>query len=255
MTGLTDEPGEGGGTLSDHLTLQVERIDGGTAVPVWTGALGDLPAVDLGTLAAGAARDFRLTATMPELGPAIDDRFAGGAVEVGYRWTALGDADPAPPKEPEKTTEPAQSAPPEEPEQEIESGPSPAPWLAVPGPDDDNGRAGRGAAVRLWLGGRSSQRLGSGLKLAAACRPGCGLTARTQVRAGGRWRSLGRRQLGALGETSQPAPLRLSLSPRQRRVLRGLLGARKALTLRIRVTAAAPGHDPVTKARSLRLRP
>jgi hypothetical protein len=252
MTGLTDEPGDGGGVLSEHLTLRVDRMAGGTAQPVWTGTLADLPDLDLGSLAAGAAGEFRLTATLPELGPAVDDRFARASLEVGYRWTGLSDLEP--PKQELPKIEPARPAEPAPPD-EIEAGPSPAPWLAAPGPDSDQGRAAGAAAVRLWLGGSSTQRLGSGLSLAAACRPGCTLAARAEVRVGRRWRSVARRALGALGETSQPARLRFALSAPQRRALGAALGGRRSVTVRVRVTAATPGHDSVTKVRSLRLRP
>ncbi len=244
MTGLTDEAGEGGGVLSEHLDLRLERVTGAGADLVWSGALAALPEVDLGALAAGDEATFRLTAALPEHGPAIDDRFARASVEVGYRWTGLGATEP--PVEPVEI----ERAP------EIESDGGPAPWVASPGPDEQDGpRSSRAAAVRLWLGARASQRVGSGLGLSAVCRPGCTLQASAQVRAGRRWRSLGRRSLGALGAASQPAGVRFALTGSQRRSLRAALRGRRSLVVRVTITAAAPGHDSVTKVRSLRLRP
>ncbi|MDQ4125307.1 MAG: hypothetical protein M3134_06885, partial [Actinomycetota bacterium] len=68
-------------------------------------------------------------------------------------------------------------------------------------------------------------------------------------------RSLGRRALGAVESSSQPSLLRFRLSPLQQRSLRATLRRHGDLVVRIIVTAAAPGHDTVTKVRTLRLRP
>ncbi len=258
MTGLTDEAGEGGGVLSQHLDLRLERVTGAGADLVWSGALAALPDVDLGTLAAGDEATFRLTATLPEHGPAIDDRFARASVEVGYRWTGLGAT--APPVEEEEVAPPLPVKPVEPVEDvrapQVESYRAPEASLASPGVDEQDGpRSSRAAAVRLWLGARASQRVGSGLGLSAVCRPGCTLQATAQVRVGRRWRSLGRRGLGSLGAASQPASVRFALTRSQRGSLRAALRGRRSLPVRVTITAAAPGHDSVTKVRSLRLRP
>jgi hypothetical protein len=133
---------------------------------------------------------------------------------------------------------------------------APAPPPALPSVDELEGPPGvRGDVVRLWLGGRSTQRLGTALGVSAACRPGCAVRAAARVRVGRRWRSLGRRSLGAVAARSQPVALRFRLSALQQRSLRATLRRHGPLTVRISVTAVAPGHVSVTKVRTLRLAP
>ncbi|HEX2085136.1 MAG TPA: hypothetical protein VHF89_05595, partial [Solirubrobacteraceae bacterium] len=91
VSDLVDTPGPGGGELSRWVELRIER----GADEVYAGTLADLPSLDLGDLAAGSTSSFRFTVTLPEQGPAVDDAYAGGTVEV--RWSWRGDADGDPP--------------------------------------------------------------------------------------------------------------------------------------------------------------
>jgi hypothetical protein len=252
-SGLQDAPGPGGGALSRWLDLRVERA--GDAV--FTGKLADLPSLDLGSLSPGSTAPFRLVVTLPEQGPAIDDAYAGGNVEVAWTWR--GDADvsgeKAEPEPPRVAPDPPAADSPADPPADV----APSGRPATPDIDSIEGGPAGGPggmpAVRLWLGGRASQRLGGSLGLSAVCRPACSLRAAARVRVGGRWRSLGRRSLGSVSATSSPTALRFSLSTLQRRSLRATLSRYGALTVRITVTAVSPDRRTVTKVRTLRLRP
>jgi hypothetical protein len=258
-TELQDTPGPGGGLMSQWVDLRVER--GGD--PVYAGKLADLTTLDLGDLAAGSTTPFRFVVTLPEQGPAIDDAYAGGTVEVGWTWRAVTDTGPGPEPEPEpeEDTDPP-AAPADPPPARLDpprgldvapSGRDNTPPLSI---DELEGPAASGTPpVRLWLGGRRAQRMGAGLGLSALCRPGCTLRAAAKVKVGGRWRSLGRRALGVVDAGAQPAALRFRLSALQQRSLRATLRRHGALKVRISITAAAPGHGAVTKVRTLRIRP
>ena len=247
MNGLQDAPGPAGGTLSQWLELRIER---GTD-EVFAGKLSDLPELDLGEIAAAASVPFRFTVTLPEHGPATDNAYAGAGVEVSWLWRADLGADPGDP--------PAQGAPPaDRPPADPPARPV-RPTLdepSAPGIDELQGPAPtRGPRVRLWVGGRATQRMGGSLALSTVCRPECTLGVAAEVRVGRRWRTLGRRALGRVASAAQPSALRFRLSALQQRSLRATLRRRGALTVRIAVTATAPGHAPVTKVRTLRLRP
>lgn len=258
-SGLVDTAGAGGGVLSQWLDLRVER-DGEV---VYAGKLADLPELDLGELAPGSVTPFRLAVAVPEQGPAVDDAYAGSGVEVAWSWrgeaevggagsdsgsgSGSGGADRVP-------LDP--SAEPEPPRPDPEPAIEPSGRPADPPLDELEGPAASGArSVRLWLGGRSRQRPSSALGLSAVCRPDCSVRATAKVRAGRRWRSLGRRSLGTVASGSRATALPFRLSAKQRRALRALVRRRGAVTVRISVTAAAPGHETVTKVRTLRLLP
>jgi hypothetical protein len=260
MSGLQDTPGPGGGALSGWLDLRVERAGD----VVYAGKLADLPALDLGSLDPAASAPFRLVVTLPEQGPAVDDAYAGASVEVGWTWK--GDADvsgggpddddstPVDPVQPPRGDDDDDRPVAEPPVDVAPSGrPAPPDIDSVEGPPGGGGA--RVPAVRLWLGGRASQRLGRSLALSAVCRPGCTLRAAARVLVGRRWRALGRRSLGSLAATSAPGTLRFSLSALQQRSLRATLRRHGALKVRITVTAVAPGHRTATKVRTLRLHP
>jgi spore coat-associated protein N len=255
---LRDVPGPGGGSLSTWAELRVER----GADAVFAGTIADLATLDLGDLAPGSTTPFRFVVTLPEEGPAVDDAYAGGSVEVAWSWRGdadagvgvTGETEPPAERPGRPVPEPPAPDPPAPPRDDVlPSGRAEAP--PVPLDERDGPAAARGPRVRLWLGGRSAQRMGRALGLSAACRPACALRAAAKVRVGRRWRALGRRALGAVASGAQPAPLRFSLSALQQRSLRATLRRRGTLTVRIAVTASAPGHAPVTKVRTLRLRP
>ena len=257
-TDLDDTPGPGGGLLSQWADLRIERAGD----PVYVGKLADLATLDLGNLDAGSTTPFRFVVTLPEHGPAIDDAYAGGSVEVGWKWSGLvdigppSDDEPKPP-EPEvpkpESPRPETPAPerPEPPRPDVKpSGEPPASVDELEGP-----AASRPPRVRLWIGGRSKQRLAEALELATVCRPDCTLRLAAKVQVGGRWRTLGRRVVGKLASAAHPAALRFPLSALQQRSLRATLRRHGAVTVRIKVVATAPGHETVTKVRTLRLRP
>ena len=253
MNGLQDMPGPGGGVLSRRLDLVIER----GAEPVYAGKLADLPALDLGELAAASTVPYRFTVSLPEQGPAVDDAYAGASVRVSWLWRAEMEGGPS---EPPPTPKPPMPDPPQRPVTPGEKPvrPSDAPPLAEPAPDVDElegPAATRGPRLRLWLGGRPAQRVGRALGLSAVCRPACALRGTAKVKVGTRWRTLGRRTLGSLSAGPQPGALRFRLSARQVRSLKAALRRHGALTVRIAVTGGAAGHASATKVRTLRLRP
>jgi spore coat-associated protein N len=255
-TDLQDTPGAGGGRLARWVDLRVER-DG---AEVYAGKLEDLTTLDLGDLAGGSTTPLRFVVTLPEHGPAVDDAYAGGSVEVEWTWRGLadveggGEGEEGDPPPPPRKEEPPVVAQPEERRPDV--APSGRDAVRPPAIDELVGPAPAGAPrVRLWLGDRSRQRVGSRLGVSALCRPGCAVSVVGRVRAGGRWRSLGTRSLGAVLAGSQPTALRFRLGARQQRSLRALLARHGSLTVRLAVTAVADGHSPVTKVRTLRLRP
>ena len=102
-----DAPGRYGGTLSERLRLRLDEVSSGTAVAIYDGRLGAMPELQLGTLAAGAARTYRFAVTMLDGGapasPYVDDNvYQRGSTTIGYDWTLteLEAADPEPPVQP-----------------------------------------------------------------------------------------------------------------------------------------------------------
>jgi spore coat-associated protein N len=90
---VQDVPGVNGGRLSDAVHLDVQDVTGGNNVPVFAGQLGTLQSRALGSIAAGEARTYRFTASLPDGGaPASptsgDNAYAGSALTVRYSWTA-----------------------------------------------------------------------------------------------------------------------------------------------------------------------
>jgi spore coat-associated protein N len=98
----SDQPGQGGGRLSDRLLLQIFDVTApATPVPVWSGPLSALTDLDLGSFAGAQARTYRLTASFPDAGPGADNAYAGASTSVRLVWTATADAPaPAPPGPP-----------------------------------------------------------------------------------------------------------------------------------------------------------
>jgi spore coat-associated protein N len=83
--GLQDQPGAGGGRLSDVIHLDVSDITAGSSVPIFTGQLGGLGSRSLGSIGPSDSRTFRFTASLPEGG---DNAYAGSGLTVSYQWTA-----------------------------------------------------------------------------------------------------------------------------------------------------------------------
>jgi hypothetical protein len=103
---LQDQPGAGGGRLSDAISLDITDVSGGNSVPVFTGRLGGLGSRSLGSIGPGETRTFRFTASLldggrPPVATGGDNAYAGSGLTVRYAWTATaagpgisGSADP-----------------------------------------------------------------------------------------------------------------------------------------------------------------
>jgi hypothetical protein len=99
---LQDQPGANGGRLSDAVQLAINDITGGSSIPVYGGRLKSVGTRTLGKLAAGKARTYRFTATLPSTGTPPsptggDNAYIGSRVTLGYAWTATAPS-PTPPR-------------------------------------------------------------------------------------------------------------------------------------------------------------
>jgi spore coat-associated protein N len=97
---VSDQPGPGGGRLSDVVTLQITDVTGGSSIPVFAGQLSALGSRPLGAIGPNESRTFRFTATLPDTGNA----FAGSALTARYAWNAsANDGGPGPSEQPVAT--------------------------------------------------------------------------------------------------------------------------------------------------------
>lgn len=121
---LGDSPGRYGGTLSDRLLLRIEQLGPTTTEEVYSGQLGAMPELSLGTLAAGESRTYRLLVTMLDGGapasPFVEDNvYQRATTSVGYQWTLTesegGAPNPEPPPKPPAEPPPPSTAPPASP--------------------------------------------------------------------------------------------------------------------------------------------
>jgi hypothetical protein len=93
-SGIQDAPGPYGGRLSERVQLVLlDLTDAQRPLTIYAGVPAGLDELDLGTLASGAQRDYRLTATLPDGGlPSTaasgDNRFQGSALSIGVEWRA-----------------------------------------------------------------------------------------------------------------------------------------------------------------------
>jgi len=90
---VQDQPGAGGGRLSNAITLDIKDVTGGNSVPIFAGQLGGLGSRQLGAIGPSEARTFRFTASLPDGGlppgpTAGDNAYAGSGLTVRYAWTA-----------------------------------------------------------------------------------------------------------------------------------------------------------------------
>lgn len=89
---VQDNPGPGGGELSERLSLTVEDVTiPSFPVPVYTGSLGAVGERWLGRLEPSEARSYRFRTTMPS--GTGDNAFQASAVSVRFEW-AVSDVDP-----------------------------------------------------------------------------------------------------------------------------------------------------------------
>jgi hypothetical protein len=90
---VRDQPGAGGGRLSNAVSLDIRDVTGGNSVPIFAGRLGGLGSRPLGAIGPREARTFRFTARLPDRGKppgptAGDNAYAGSGLTVRYAWTA-----------------------------------------------------------------------------------------------------------------------------------------------------------------------
>ena len=116
VTGVQDTLGPYGGALSER--VQLSLVDVARGATVFQGLPAELPAADLGTFAAGAEREYSVTATFPDGGvPAGattgDNAYQGAALSLDLGWTAVarGDAPVVPPVRPPAPRPPAPRPP------------------------------------------------------------------------------------------------------------------------------------------------
>ena len=101
---LMDRVGAYGGALSSRLQLTIEDA-ARPGSPLYSGPLGSLPNVALGTFAKGEAHTYAFTATLPNggapSGPTTGDNlFQGSQTTVEFDWTATGSGVTPPPSNP-----------------------------------------------------------------------------------------------------------------------------------------------------------
>ena len=94
---VSDNPGPGGGRLSNVVSLQITDVTGGSSIPVFAGQLGGLGSRQLGAIGPGETRTFRFTASLPDM----DNAFAGSGLTVRYAWNATASGGgPGPSEQP-----------------------------------------------------------------------------------------------------------------------------------------------------------
>jgi hypothetical protein len=119
---VQDVPGPYGGVLSQRVQLVLFDVtDVSRPRTVYAGAPAGLAEVDLGTIAAGARRDYLFAATLPDGGlptteAAGDNRYQGAAMSLGFEWRAgvAGGTPPTPtptPRPPAPTPTPTPRPP------------------------------------------------------------------------------------------------------------------------------------------------
>ncbi|HEY3491863.1 MAG TPA: hypothetical protein VGK43_02855 [Solirubrobacterales bacterium] len=122
-TGLSDDLGRYGGTLSQRLVLRVEEITSGSFEEVFSGGIAAMPQLQLGTLATGQSRTYRFTVSMLDGGapssPFVDDNvYQEAGAGIAYRWTLTEieagepEPQPEPPATPSTPTPPTAAPPP-----------------------------------------------------------------------------------------------------------------------------------------------
>jgi hypothetical protein len=97
---VSDNPGPGGGRLSNVVTLDITDVTGGSSIPVFSGQLGGLGSRPLGAIGPGETRTFRFTASLPDM----NNAFAGSGLTVRYAWNATASGGgPGPSEQPVAT--------------------------------------------------------------------------------------------------------------------------------------------------------
>jgi hypothetical protein len=90
--GLREEPGRGGGMLSERLELRVEQVTGqASRANLYSGALGSMPRQALGKFMPGESRTYRFTVTFTDRPASLradlaDNAYMGGSLSLGFHW-------------------------------------------------------------------------------------------------------------------------------------------------------------------------
>jgi hypothetical protein len=96
---LVNVPGPGGGALSATLDLLIEDVTNpGSPVTVYSGTIPAMAPVSLGSLAAGASRDYSFRILFPNIGVG-DNAYQGSSTSVQFDWTATNPGDDTDPPE------------------------------------------------------------------------------------------------------------------------------------------------------------
>ncbi|MEX2032745.1 MAG: hypothetical protein WEA81_07745, partial [Dehalococcoidia bacterium] len=96
---LVNVPGAGGGALSATLDLLIEDVtNAGSPVGVYSGTIPAMAPIGLGSLAAGASRDYSFRVLFPDTGGG-DNAYQGSSTSVQFDWTATNPgSDTVPPE-------------------------------------------------------------------------------------------------------------------------------------------------------------
>lgn len=90
--GLREQPGRGGGKLSDRLELRLEEVtDQPSPATLYSGALGSMSRQTFGRFMPGESRTYRFTVTFTDrrapLGENLgDNAYMGGSLSLGFHW-------------------------------------------------------------------------------------------------------------------------------------------------------------------------
>ena len=245
---LVDNPGPGGGRLSERLWLVVEDVSAaGSPARIYAGALGGLGTRPLGTIGPGEARTYRFTVSWP---PGEDDPYQGSSTTVEYSWSATADepsAEPPPPA-------PAAPAPPPQPAPSAPAAPV-VPGPSAPVPDK--------TPPALTLRGPSTQRArGRALVVEAVCDEACSLRTATRVLVGGaaraararRQKTLSLRSLTVRAAGGAPAKLSIPLSKPARATALRALARRQRVVASVTVTATDGSGNAASAQRRIALK-
>lgn len=231
---VLDTPGPGGGNLSQRLTMRIADVTApGSPRTIYEGPLAPMSPRPVGRLAAGAARTFEFSATLPDTGAADQNAVQGATASVAYAWTAAEAADePGPAPQP-----PGQTPGP---------GPTPAPPSSTPAESEP---------LRLQLTRARRALRHERLLLWVRCDHACTVSLRGRIRA-----SNGpERRTARLRLTPRTAPagktrrLAIPLPRSLRHWLREQPGSPK-LTARVALSARDAAGGRATAQRTLRLR-
>jgi hypothetical protein len=225
---VVDQPGANAGKLSNAVTLNVQDVTGGSAVPVFAGQLAAFGTRALGNIAPGAARTFRFTASLPDSGAppsptSGDNAYKGSALTVRYSWTATA-PDPG------------------------DGGSTGGGGSG--GGETGGGETGGGGVVQPTFSFRvnSKKVLKRGvLDVMATCDRACTVSAFAQLPKvrGSRRVVRTARRTATLTVPGKAARIRLKLSRKSRRLLQRALRGKKRVVMRVTANVGAAGGGPV----------